>query len=163
MKYSRKIFVFVLFTILAMPLSISLGCYLNYMLSSNFDMTLEVFEVIKRPLNSQTIIFIICIEALFMMLFFMLIFMEKYGIYKANTERITNNIHIPKHYGEGQYGTSRFATDKEFDNTYTKLRFNKNEDYLKSNISSGGVVVKHRFKGKYEEINIVSDNKHLIC
>lgn len=162
MKLNRKVITFFICTILILPFSMYIGYYLNSMLISK-DITFEFVEILRGLTDSKILSLIFCIQALFMMLFFMLIFTQKYGIYKANTEMITTNISIPKHYGQGQYGTSRFATNKEFDRTYTKLKFNKNQDYLSQSISNGGVVVKHNSKRDYEEISVVSDNKHLIC
>lgn len=163
MKLNRKVITFLICTILILPFSIYIGYYLNSMLTSNIDITFEFDEILKSVADNKILSLIVCIQALFMVFFFMLIFTQKYGMYKANTEMITTNISIPKHYGQGQYGTSRFATSKEFDRTYTKLKFNKNKDYLTQPISSGGVVVKHNSKRNYEEISVVSDNKHLIC
>lgn len=163
MKLNRKVITFFICTILILPFSIYVGYYLNSMLTSNIEVTFKISEILKGITNNKILSLVVCIQALFMMLFFMLIFTQKYGVYKANTEMITKNISIPKNYGQGQYGTSRFATKKEFDNTYTKLKFNKNQDYLTQSISSGGVVVKYTSKRNYEEISVVSDNKHLIC
>lgn len=163
MKLNRKVIAFLICTILILPFSIYVGYYLNSMLTSNIEVTFKISEILKGITNNKILSLVVCIQALFMMLFFMLIFTQKYGMYKANTEMITKNISIPKNYGQGQYGTSRFATKKEFDNTYTKLRFNKNQDYLLQSISNGGIVVKHNTKRCFEEISIVSDNKHLIC
>lgn len=163
MKLNRKVITFFICTILILPFSIYVGYYLNSMLTSNIEVTFKISEILKGITNNKILSLVVCIQALFMMLFFMLIFTQKYGMYKANTEMITKNISIPKNYGQGQYGTSRFATKKEFDNTYTKLRFNKNQDYLLKPISNGGIVVKHNTKRCFEEISIVSDNKHLIC
>lgn len=163
MKLNRKLITFFICTILILPFSIYVGYYLNSMLTSNIEVTFKISEILKGITNNKILSLVVCIQALFMMLFFMLIFTQKYGMYKANTEMITKNISIPKNYGQGQYGTSRFATKKEFDNTYTKLKFNKNQDYLTQSISSGGVVVKYTSKRNYEEISVVSDNKHLIC
>lgn len=163
MKLNRKVINFFICTILILPFSIYVGYYLNSMLTSNIEVTFKISEILKGITNNKILSLVVCIQALFMMLFFMLIFTQKYGMYKANTEMITKNISIPKNYGQGQYGTSRFATKKEFDNTYTKLRFNKNQDYLLQPISNGGIVVKHNTKRCFEEISIVSDNKHLIC
>lgn len=163
MKLNRKVITFFICTILILPFSIYVGYYLNSMLTSNIEVTFKISEILKGITNNKILSLVVCIQALFMMLFFMLIFTQKYGMYKANTEMITKNISIPKNYGQGQYGTSRFATKKEFDNTCTKLKFNKNQDYLTQSISSGGVVVKYTSKRNYEEISVVSDNKHLIC
>lgn len=163
MKLNRKIIAFILCSILVIPLSIYIGYYLDSNLSSNKDIIFDFTQIIKYLSDKKVLNLIFCIQALFMMLFFMFIFTQKYGIYKANTEMITENISIPKHYGQGQYGTSRFATNKEIDKVYTKIKFNKNKDYLNQTITSGGIVVKYNDKSKKEEVNIVTDNKHLIC
>lgn len=163
MKSKSKLMTFLICAILILPFSIYIGYYLDSMLISNVDISNNLFEIVKSISNTKIISLIVCIQALFMMLFFMLIFTEKYGIYKANTEKITTNISIPKHYGQGQYGTSRFATKKEFEKVYTTLKFDKRQNYLTQNISYGGIVVKYNSKGNYENISIVSDNKHLIC
>lgn len=101
MKLNRKVITFIICSILVLPFSVYVGYYLNSMLISNIKITFELTEILKSLTNTKILSLVVCIQALFMMLFFLLIFTSKYGIYKANTEMITTNISIPKHYGQG--------------------------------------------------------------
>ena len=96
MKLNRKVITFFICTILILPFSIYVGYYLNSMLTSNIEVTFKISEILKGITNNKILSLVVCIQALFMMLFFMLIFTQKYGMYKANTEMITKNISIPK-------------------------------------------------------------------
>lgn len=161
---NKKLLVYIIISILIIPISMCMACYLENILSSNNFEVIGISEIISRIIEVKNIrIFAIVIQALFMMLFFLLIFLSKYETFKTETSKITNNIYIPKTYGQGQYGTSRFATNKEFDSIYEKLIFIKNTDYTNMNISKGGIVVKFKDSIKKEEISIVADNKHTLC
>ena len=65
--------------------------------------------------------------------------------------------------GKGQYGTSRFATEKEFDKAYEKIKINKKQAILDNKFSKGGIVVKYKDSVVNEDISIVADNKHTLC
>lgn len=160
----KKVVIFVILSIIIIPITIYISYFLDSVLSNKSIKIIDFGSVISIFFSNKNMIkFSILIQALFMMLFFMLTFMSKTGMFKSDTLKVTNNIAIPKKNGQGQYGTSRFATDKEFDMAYEKLKFNKKEDLLNQKINKGGIVVKFKDSMLNEEISIVSDNKHVLC
>lgn len=160
----KKVVIFVILSIIIIPITIYISYFLDSVLSSKSIKIIDFGSVISIFISNKNMIkFSILIQALFMMLFFMLTFISKTGMFKSDTLKVTNNIAIPKKNGQGQYGTSRFATDKEFDKAYEKLKFNKKEDLLNQKINKGGIVVKYKDSMLNEEISIVSDNKHVLC
>ena len=44
---------------------------------------------------------------------------------QSDVERITNNIVTPKAVGQGQHGTSRWLTDKEFKKAFKYIEIDK--------------------------------------
>lgn len=69
MKLNRKVIAFLICTILILPFSVYIGYYLNSMLISNMDITFEFAEILKTLTDSKILSLIVCIQALFMMLF----------------------------------------------------------------------------------------------
>lgn len=160
----NKVVTFCVLSIIVIPITIYMSYFLECVLSSkNIESIDFVYIILELSSNMNMIKFSILIQVLFMVLFFMFVFASKYGIFKSETLKVTNNISIPKVNGQGQYGTSRFATVKEFDSVYEKIKFDKNKDILECNINNGGIVVRFKNNLKNEEVSIVADNKHTLC
>lgn len=160
----KKIILYILITSLLFPISTYIAYFLDSILLSKKLELISIYKIIEILFNNQNIkILTLSIQALFMVLFFIAIFINKFGVFKSKIQKITNNIAIPESYGQGQYGTSRFATNKEFDNTYLKLKLDKNINCMKQRLNYGGIVVKYKNNIKTEEISIVADNKHTLC
>lgn len=160
----NKIITFSVLSIIIIPITIYISYFLECMLNSkNIESINLIYIILEFSSNMNMINFSILIQALFMVLFFMLVFISKYGVFKSETLKVTDNISIPKVNGQGQYGTSRFATVKEFDSIYEKIKLDKNKDILNYNINNGGIVVRFKNNLKNEEISIVADNKHTLC
>lgn len=160
----KKIILYILITSLLFPISTYIAYFLDSILLSKKLELISIYKIIEILFNNQNIkILTLSIQALFMVLFFIAIFINKFGVFKSKIQKITNNIAIPESYGKGQYGTSRFATNKEFDNTYLKLKLDKNINCMKQRLNYGGIVVKYKNNIKTEEISIVADNKHTLC
>lgn len=160
----NKIITFSVLSIIIIPITIYISYFLECMLNSKNIESIDLIYIISEfSINMNMINFSILIQALFMVLFFMLVFISKYGVFKSETLKVTDNISIPKVNGQGQYGTSRFATVKEFDSIYEKIKLDKNKDILNYNINNGGIVVRFKNNLKNEEISIVADNKHTLC
>ena len=160
----KKIILYILITSLLFPISTYIAYFLDSILLSKKLELISIYKIIEILFNNKNIkILTLSIQALFMVLFFIAIFINKFGVFKSKIQKITNNIAIPESYGKGQYGTSRFATNKEFDNTYLKLKLDKNINCMKQRLNYGGIVVKYKNNIKTEEISIVADNKHTLC
>lgn len=160
----KKIITFLIVSVIITPVTIYFSYYLDSILTSKNIETLNYFSITSIVFNNKNMLkFTILIQALFMVLFFILIFISKYGTFKSEVFKVTNNISIPKNYGQGQYGTSRFATNKEFDKVYHKLKFNKKDTLINQRNSVGGIVVKFKDTLLSEEISVVADNNHTLC
>ena len=157
---NKKIVIYIICCILFIPVSVYIGYYINGILTNNIQ-SINIFEILSIISDKRILSFSIVFEALFMVLFFMVIFTSKYGIFKSSVENITSKISIPKQYGQGQYGTSRFLNKKEFDSIYEKIKLDRKNNLPK--ISRGGIVVKYKNNFNIEEISIVGDNKHVLC
>lgn len=160
----RKFITFVILSIIVIPVTMILSYYLETILIHD-NIKIVTFSTIVSSIfsSSNTIKLSFLIQALFMVLFFMLVLISRKDMYKSKTIKITDNISIPNKNGQGQYGTSRFATEKEFDKAYEKIVLNKKESILNQNVKNGGIVVKYKNNLFSEEISVVSDNKHVLC
>ena len=86
------------------------------------ELKLIAFEDIISNINFNMFLLI---QALFMVLFFIAIFTRNNSLYNSKLVKITDNIWIPQKAGQGQYGTSRFLTKKEFNKKYPKFTVDK--------------------------------------
>lgn len=163
MNLNKKIIPYAICSLLIVPVSSFLSYCLSMNLTTGRVNNINVLDIICSFTNINNLKFFVCIQVLFMVLFFILFFTSKYGIYKTDIEKITKNITVPKHYGQGQYGTSRFATEGEFDKVYEKMEIDRKNNCVQQPILRGGIVVKYKRNKSKEEINVVSDNKHTIC
>ena len=163
MNLNKKIIPYVICSLLIVPVSSFLSYCLSMNLTTGRVNNINVLDIICSFTNINNLKFFVCIQVLFMVLFFILFFTSKYGVYKTDIEKITKNITVPKHYGQGQYGTSRFATESEFDKVYEKIEIDRKNNFVQQPILRGGIVVKYKRNKSKEEINVISDNKHTIC
>lgn len=93
----KKIIILIVLVILSIPISMYISYFLDSVLSSKSFEILDIRDLIFIILNNSNMIkFTILILALITMLFFMLIFVPKNSLLKTETQKITNNITIPK-------------------------------------------------------------------
>ena len=93
----KKIIILIVLVILSIPISMYISYFLDSILSSKSFEILDIRDLIFIILNNSNMIkFTILILALVTMLFFMLIFVPKNSLLKTETQKITNNITIPK-------------------------------------------------------------------
>lgn len=93
----KKIIILIVLVIFSIPISMYISYFLDSVLSSKSFEILDIRDLIFIILNNSNMIkFTILILALITMLFFMLIFVPKNSLLKTETQKITNNITIPK-------------------------------------------------------------------
>ena len=93
----KKTIILIVLVILSIPISMYISYFLDIILSSKSFEILDIRDLIFIILNNSNMIkFTILILALVTMLFFMLIFVPKNSLLKTETQKITNNITIPK-------------------------------------------------------------------
>lgn len=180
----EKIIAFIIFAIFCIPLSWIMTVFVH----CNFKHITFTFELLKTIEMERELILLFFLCLLFCLLALYILFvLGKTNYMQSEVDRITNNIATPKAVGQGQHGTSRWLTDKEFKKKFkyieierpkAKSRFkivNKISSrvyLLKSKIikkkrkekvfDSGGVVVAFEKKGNKERIYYVDDNMHTL-
>lgn len=93
----KKIIILIVLVIFSIPISMYISYFLDSILSSKSFEILDIRDLIFIILNNSNMIkFTILILALVTMLFFMLIFVPKNSLLKTETQKVTNNITIPK-------------------------------------------------------------------
>ena len=177
-----KIISFIIFSIFCIPISwifaVLIHCTLSGIIFS-FDMIIKI-TIVKELILLFFLSLIFCILALII-----LYSLNDNSYMKSEVDRITNNIATPKAVGQGQHGTSRWLTEKEFRNTFKynvienvkrkskfriinviksrlyvwKIKFlKKKKETIK--VSSGGLVVGYEKKKNQEKIYYIDDNVH---
>ena len=176
-----KIISIIIFSVFCLPLSVMISLFVHCRLKY-IEFSIEVIkniEVSKELILLFFLIYFLCIIGIII-----LFSMEK-NSYSSEVDKITNNIVTPKAVGQGQHGTSRWLTEKEFKkyfkyneipNKKQKSKFkivNKIKSRLailkykifkikakKKKIKSGGLVVGFEETKKSEKIYYVDDNIH---
>ena len=176
-----KIIAIVIFSLFLLPLSwaisVFIHCKLKY-IEFTFN-SVKNIEICKELVLLFFLIYFLCVIGVII-----LFSMEKES-YSSEVDKITNNIVTPKAVGQGQHGTSRWLTHKEFKKKFRyneilkkkkKSRFklvNKIISRLsmfrykflkftirKKKITSGGLVVGFENTKKAEKIYYIDDNIH---
>ena len=176
-----KIIPIVIFSLFLLPLSwaisVFIHCKLKY-IEFTFK-SVKNIEICKELVLLFFLIYFLCVIGVII-----LFSMEKES-YSSEVDKITNNIVTPKAVGQGQHGTSRWLTHKEFKKKFRyneilkkkkKSRFklvNKIISRLsmfrykflkftirKKKITSGGLVVGFENTKKAEKIYYIDDNIH---
>lgn len=89
-------------------------------------------------------------------------FMNNKTSFESSVNKITNNISTPIAVGQGQHGTSRWLTTKEFEksfksNVLEKPNLSSQQQY---DCKSGGLVVGYKKHKNKESIYYIDDNVH---
>lgn len=89
-------------------------------------------------------------------------FMNQKSSFESSVNKITNNISTPVAVGQGQHGTSRWLTTKEFEKNFKSIKLQKPDlDKIENyNYRSGGLVVGYKKKKNVESIYYIDDNVH---
>ena len=158
----KKLIIFGIANIITIPISMYISSYINLIISKS-DIRLIKIESSFNEIfsNNESIKICLLIQALFMVLFFIAIFTRKNSIYDSKQIKVTDSIWIPQKAGQGQYGSSRFLTNKEFNKKYPKFIIDKKTNAVKKVV--GGIVVGYKDNKKCEEISVIADNKHTLC
>lgn len=160
---------------------------LSWIISVFIHCKLKYIEFTMKSINNIEI----CKELV--LLFFLIYFLSIIGFiallsrgkegYKSEVNKITNNIVTPKAVGQGQHGTSRWLTNKEFKEKFRYNEIVKKKSRFKAinkitsilsifrykflkftikskKITSGGLVVGLENTNKTEKIYYIDDNVH---
>jgi type IV secretion system protein VirD4 len=176
----EKIISFFIFSIFCIPISWVMAVFIHCTLK-HIKFSIEMVTNINFE---KGLILLFFLSFIFSIISLAIIFLlGNNSTMKSEVNKITNNIVTPKAVGQGQHGTSRWLTDKEFKKIY-KYNVIKNEKpkrkwkwlnriesklYIKkvklfgknkNKCKSGGLVVGYERNKRFEKIYYIDDNIH---
>ncbi len=152
----RKIIVGSILTIVNIPISSIISLIIHATLLK-IDIPRDITQIIEIFKDNQFIMLYVFVLGLFELSILAMLTYRK-NVFYSNQNQITNNIKTPVAVGQGQHGTSRWMTEKEFKNNFkcnTLLKKQKN-----ISVEKGGLVVGYSKRRKEEKIYFIDDNIH---
>lgn len=153
----NKVIIGIIATICNIPISLVLASMIHIqLLKIDIPKTLYDFSQIVADEKFMPLFFLMFI--LFEVLIIAMLIVNKNSFY-SELDRITDKIYTPKSVGQGQHGTARWQTDKEFKRNFkcNKLPI---KDTNKYQANKGGLVVGYKKDRRNEKIYFVDENIH---
>ena len=110
----RKKGIIAILSILNIPLSIYLSTMIHIKLAK-----IEFSQIV---VDKQLLLLFFLIYLLFEVIIFMLFGLSSKNVFKSGTVNITDKLKTPEIMGQGQHGTSRWLTKKEFKNLLGRVK-----------------------------------------
>ena len=144
----RKKKIIILLSILNIPFSIFLSVIIHTKLS-NIPLSEIVF-------NNQLLLLFSLVYLLVEVAIIMLFGYGSKSVFQSEVNSITDKLKTPQVMGQGQHGTARWLTKKEFEKAF---KINVLTDDTKE-FSSGGIIVGYQKHKNQEKIYYIDDNIH---
>ena len=144
----KKYRIMAIMSLLNIPISIFLSAIIHSRITK-----IEFSQIV---VDKQLLLLFFLVYLLVEVVIIMLLGFENKNVFQSGTISITDKLKTPEIMGQGQHGTSRWLTKKEF-----KKSFKCN--VLKENIedfNSGGIIVGYEKNKKEEKIYYIDDNIH---
>ena len=168
----NKVIIGIITTICNIPLSLILASIIHIQLSK-IDVPKTLYDISQIVANEKFLPLFFLMFSLFEVLIFAMLVINK-NIFYIELDIITDKIKTPKSIGQGQHGTARWQTQKEFEKNFkcNKLPIKRKRNFIirklfkkkqkeeKNEIVKGGLVVGYKKTKKAEEIYFVDDNIH---
>lgn len=168
----NKVIVGIIATICNIPLSLTLASIIHIQLSK-IDVPRTLYDISQIVANEKFLPLFFLMFSLFEVLILAMLVINKNSFY-SELDTITDKIKTPKSIGQGQHGTARWQTQKEFEKNFkcNKLPIERKKNFIirklfkkkqkeeKNEILKGGLVVGYKKTKKAEEIYFVDDNIH---
>ena len=168
----NKIIVGIIATIFNIPLSLTLASIIHIQLSK-IDVPRTLYDISQIVANEKFLPLFFLMFSLFEVLILAMLVINKNSFY-SELDSITDKIKTPKSIGQGQHGTARWQTQKEFEKNFkcNKLPIERKKNFIirklfkkkqkeeNNEIVKGGLVVGYKKTKKAEEIYFVDDNIH---
>lgn len=153
----NKIIVGIISTICNIPISIALASIIHIQLLK-IDVPRTISDFGQIVANEKFLPLFFLMFSLFEVLIFAMLFIERNNFY-SELDKITDKIETPKSVGQGQHGTARWQTQKEFEKNFrcNELPIRDDNNYQ---ANKGGLVVGYKKNKKTENIYFVEDNIH---
>lgn len=137
----RKVGIITVLSMLNIPLSIFLSA------------KIEFSEIV---VDKQLLLLFFLVYLLVEVMIFMLFGLNSRNNFRSGTVSITNNLKTPEIMGQGQHGTARWLTKREFKKVF---KCNILSD-TNTTFNSGGIIVGYEKNKKNENIYYIDDNIH---
>ena len=144
----KKKKIIILLSILNIPFSIFLSVIIHTKLS-NIPLSEIVF-------NNQLLLLFSLVYLLVEVAIIMLFGYGSKSVFQSEVNSITDKLKTPQVMGQGQHGTARWLTKKEFEKAF---KINVLTDDTKE-FSSGGIIVGYQKHKNQEKIHYIDDNIH---
>ena len=109
----KKILIIIIISIILVPFCIVFSSIIHFQLSK-IPFMLDISVLVNSIISNKNHFLLFLITQLLAEFFVIyLFFFNKKGNLSTETNRITKNIRTPKVYGNGQYGTAKWASKKE--------------------------------------------------
>ena len=168
----NKVIVGIIATICNIPISLALASIIHIQLSK-IDVPRTLYDISQIVANEKFLPLFFLMFSLFEVLILAMLVINKNSFY-SELDTITDKIKTPKSIGQGQHGTARWQTQKEFEKNFkcNKLPIERKKNFIirklfkkkqkeeKNEIVKGGLVVGYKKTKKAEEIYFVDDNIH---
>ena len=153
----NKVIVGIIATICNIPLSLALASIIHIQLSK-IDVPRTLYDISQIVADKKFLPLFFLMFSLFEVLIFAMLVVNKNTFY-SELDSITDKIKTPKSIGQGQHGTSRWQTQKEFEKNIrcNELPIRDDNNYQ---ANKGGLVVGYKKNKKTENIYFVEDNIH---
>lgn len=160
----KKVVMIVIICLLTIPIAIYISMLAHLILSNNVELIskINVNMIIEAFSNEKYRGLYLGLQVL-LFLAIICIYIQSKNIFSSELVWITNNIRTPKPAGQGQYGTARWMTPKEYEESFNKSTLDKKEEIYFQEFNKGGLVVGYKKHwGKTESIYTITDNLHSI-
>lgn len=144
----RKVGIITVLSMLNIPLSIFLSAKIHTKLAK-----IEFSEIV---VDKQLLLLFFLVYLLVEVMIFMLFGLNSRNNFRSGTVSITNNLKTPEIMGQGQHGTARWLTKREFKKVF---KCNILSD-TNTTFNSGGIIVGYEKNKKNENIYYIDDNIH---
>ena len=144
----NKFRIIAIMSVLNIPVSIFLSAIIHSRITR-----IDFSQIV---VNKQLLLLFFLVYLLVEVVIIMLLGIENKNVFQSGTISITDKLKTPEIMGQGQHGTSRWLTKKEFKKAF-KCNVLKEDT---ENFNSGGIIVGYEKNKKEEKIYYIDDNIH---
>lgn len=144
----KKISVIAILSMLNIPLSIILSAIIHTKLTK-----IDFSQIV---VDKQLLLLFFLLYSLVEVIIVMLFGFGSKNSFQSETVNITDKLRTPEIMGQGQHGTARWLTKKEFRKSFKCNTLNSTNDEF----TSGGIIVGYEKNKKQENIYYIDDNIH---
>lgn len=130
-----------------------------YLLSRYIHCKLLKINIDEMIVDKQFLLLFLLLFSLLEIMLIVLLSMNNRTQFKSEVIKITDKLKTPEIVGQGQHGTARWMSKKEFEKNFNKNIIDKTVK-VTDEFKSGGLVVGYKNDKKKEKIYYIDDNIH---